>query len=112
MIKLIVMVKRSAAMSPARFHEYWRVDHARKVGSIGACAKYVRRYVQAHALDSEYTAGDPAYDGTAELWFDSVKDKDAFFADPEYLAVVAPDEPVFADMSLSRFLLTKEERIV
>jgi uncharacterized protein (TIGR02118 family) len=112
MIKLIVMVKRNAAMSPAQFHQYWRVGHARKVGSITACAKYVRGYVQAHALDSEYAAGDPACDGTAELRFDSVQDKDAFFSDPEHLAIVAPDEPVFADMNLSRFLLTNEARIV
>lgn len=112
MIKLIVMVKRNAAMSPAQFHQYWRVEHARKVGSITACAKYVRGYVQAHALDSEYATGDPAYDGTAELWFDSLQDKDAFFSDPEYLAIVAPDETVFADMNLTRFLLTYEERIV
>ena len=83
MIKLIVVIKRSAAMSPARFHEYWRTVHARKVGSR-----------------------------TAELWFDSIEDKDAFYSDPDYLAVVAPDEHVFADMDQTRFLLTREEEIV
>jgi uncharacterized protein (TIGR02118 family) len=82
MIKLIVVIKRTAAMSHTQFHEYWRTPHALKVCSIPACAKYIRRYVQAHTLDSEYAAGDPAYDGTAELWFDSVQDKDAFFSDP------------------------------
>ena len=47
MIKLIVVIKRSAAMSPARFHEYWRTVHARKVGSR-----------------------------TPEPWFDSIEDKE------------------------------------
>ncbi len=112
MIKLIVAVKRNAAMSPAEFHRYWRVDHAAKVKSIAATAKYVRRYVQAHTLDSEYAAGDPAFDGTAELWFDTVADKDAFYSDPEYLARVNPDERVFADMALSRFLVTTEEDVL
>lgn len=112
MIKLIVVVKRNAAMSPAQFHDYWRTEHAQKVSSIAACARYIRRYVQAHTLDAEYAAGDPAYDGTAELWFDSVEDKNAFFSDPEYLAIVAPDERVFADMDRTRFLLCREERIV
>jgi uncharacterized protein (TIGR02118 family) len=112
MIKLIVVVKRNAAMSPEQFHEYWRDEHARKVKSIQACAKYIRRYVQAHTLDAEYAAGEPAYDGTAELWFDSVEDKDAFYSDPDYLAVVAPDESVFADMEKTRFLLTREEEVV
>jgi uncharacterized protein (TIGR02118 family) len=96
-------------MSPAQFHEYWRTEHARKVRSIPACARYIRRYVQAHTLDSEYATGEPAYDGTAELWFDTVADKDAFYSDPDYLAVVAPDERVFADMEQTRFLLTSEE---
>ena len=112
MVKLIVVVKRNPAMSPAQFREYWRCEHARKVRSIPACAKYIRRYVQAHALDSEYAAGDPAYDGTAELLFDSVQDKDAFFSDPDYRAIVAPDERVFADMDQTRFLLCCEETIV
>jgi uncharacterized protein (TIGR02118 family) len=111
-IKLIVAVKRNAAMSPAEFHQYWRTEHAVKVRSIAACARYVRRYVQAHTLDDEYAAGDPAYDGTAELWFDSVADKDAFYSDPEYLAVVAPDERVFADMTRTRFLVTREEDVL
>ena len=82
------------------------------VNSIAATKKYVRRYVQAHTLDSEYAAGEPAFDGTAELWFDSIADKDAFYSDPEYLAIVNPDERVFADMQLSRFLVTREEVVV
>lgn len=112
MIKLIVAVKRNAAMSPEEFHRYWRTEHSAKVQSIAACARYIRRYVQAHTLDGEYASGDPAFDGTAELWFDSVADKDAFYSDPEYLAVVAPDERVFADMQQSRFLVTREEVVV
>ncbi len=112
MIKLIVAVKRNAAMSPAQFHDYWQTEHARKVTSIPACAKYIRRYVQAHTLDAEYIAGDPAYDGTAELWFDSVADKNAFFSDADYLALVAPDEHVFADMDQTQFFVCREEVIV
>lgn len=112
MIKLIVAVKRNAAMSPREFHEYWRDEHARKVKSIPACARYIRRYVQAHTLDQEYENGEPAFDGTAELWFDSVADKDAFYSDPEYLAIVAPDERVFADMEQTRFLVTAEETVI
>jgi uncharacterized protein (TIGR02118 family) len=112
MIKVIVVIRRNAAMSPRQFHEYWRTEHARKVRSIPACAKYIRRYVQAHTLESEYASAEPAYDGTAELWFDSVEDKDAFFSDPGYLAVVAPDERVFADMDQTRFLLCAEEQVI
>jgi uncharacterized protein (TIGR02118 family) len=111
-IKLIVAVKRNQAMSPAEFHDYWRTEHAVKVRALAATPRYVRRYVQAHTLDHEYLAGEPAYDGTAELWFDSVADKDAFYSDAEYLALVAPDERVFADMEQTRFFVTREEDVV
>jgi uncharacterized protein (TIGR02118 family) len=111
-IKLIVAVKRNPAMSPAEFHNYWRTEHSKKVRALGATSRYIRRYVQAHTIDSEYAAGDPSYDGTAELWFDSVADKDAFYSDPEYLAIVAPDERVFADMTETRFFVTNEEDVL
>lgn len=111
MIKLIVAVKRNPAMSPAEFHAYWRAVHTGKVRALDATRRYVRRYVQAHTLESEYAAGEPAYDGTAELWFDSVADKDAFYSDPEYLAIVRPDELVFADLAHSQFFVTREEEV-
>ena len=41
-----------------------------------------------------------------------MEDKDAFYSDPDHLAVVAPDERVFADMAATRFLLTREEQVV
>jgi uncharacterized protein (TIGR02118 family) len=112
LIKLIVAIKRHADMSPEQFHHYWRTEHAQKVRSIPACARYVRRYVQAHTLAEEYASGEPSYDGTAELWFDSIADKDRFYSDPEYLAIVAPDERVFADMEQTRFFMTREETAV
>lgn len=112
MIKLIVAIRRHSELSPAQFHEYWRTTHAAKVRSIPACARYIRRYVQAHTLDSEYAAGEPSYDGTAELWFDSLADRDAFFSDPDYLALVAPDERIFADMTQTRFFVTHEETVL
>lgn len=112
MIKLIVAIKRNPAMSPAEFHEYWRTTHSEKVRALPASKRYIRKYVQAHTLDSEYAAGEPAFDGTAELWFDSIADKDAFYSDPEYLANVNPDEKVFADMTTTLFFVTEEEVVL
>ena len=111
MIKLIVAIKRNPSMSPSEFHDYWRTRHAAKVAALAA-SKFIRRYVQAHTLDSEYASGEPAFDGTAELWFDSVADKEAFFSDPEYLEHVAPDEMIFADMSRTLFFMTAEEEVI
>jgi uncharacterized protein (TIGR02118 family) len=110
-IKLIVAIRRNPDMSPEQFHAYWRTVHAKKVRALPATARYIRRYVQAHTIDGEYSGNEPSYDGTAELWFDSVEDKDAFYSDPEYLRVVRPDEMVFADMANTRFFVTREETV-
>lgn len=112
MIKLIVVIKRRAGMTPAAFHDHWRTIHAEKVRACPASARYIRRYVQAHVPLSAYEEGTPAFDGTAELWFDSTADMDAFYRDPAYLAQVEPDEPVFADMEATRFIVTQEETIL
>lgn len=111
MIKLIVAVKRNPAMTPEQFHDYWRTQHAQRVKALAASARYIRRYVQAHTLASEYARGEPSFDGVVELWFDSIADKDAFYADPDYLEHVAPDESVFADMMHTRFIVTSEEEV-
>ena len=112
MIKLIVGIKRKAGMSPEAFHEHWRTKHAALVRNNAASQKYIRKYVQCHTLDEEYANGEVAFDGTAELWFDSVADKDRFFSAPEYLEHINPDEARFADMTNTVFFVTEEEDIM
>lgn len=112
MVKLIVGIKRKSGMSPEAFHEHWRTTHAELVRTNPASRKYIRRYVQCHTLAEEYAQGEVAYDGTAELWFDSLEDKDRFFSDPDYLENVSPDEARFADMTTTVFFVTEEEPII
>lgn len=38
-----------------------------------------------------------------------MEDKNAFFSDPYYLDIVAPNEHVFADMAQTRFLVYRED---
>jgi len=75
-VKLIVAIKRKQGMSPKDFHDHWGTQHATLVKSCPASRRYIRKYVQCHTLDEEYLAGEPAFDGTAELWFESVADKE------------------------------------
>jgi uncharacterized protein (TIGR02118 family) len=82
MIKLIVAVKRKAGMSAEEFHRHWRTRHAELVRTNPASKRYIRKYIQCHTLPSEYAGVEVAFDGTAELWFDSVEDKDRFYSDP------------------------------
>ena len=103
MIKVIVAVKRKAGMSPEEFHRHWRTTHADLVRESPASKKYIRKYIQCHTLPADCAAGDVSFDGTAEMWFDSVADKDLFYSDPDYLATVHPDESNFADMTRTFF---------
>jgi uncharacterized protein (TIGR02118 family) len=112
MIKLIVGIKRKSGMSPEAFHEHWRTTHAELVRTCAASRKYIRKYVQYHTLEEEYANGEVPYDGTAELWFDSIEDKDRFFSDPDYLENVSPDESRFADMTKTVFFMTEAEPII
>jgi len=111
-VKLIVTIKRKQGMSPKDFHDHWGTQHATLVKSCPASRRYIRKYVQCHTLDEEYLAGEPAFDGTAELWFESVADKERFFSDPDYLSQVKPDESRFSDMSRTLFFLTQDQQII
>ena len=108
MIKLIVAIHRRPGMTVADFQDHWRQQHAKLVAENPATQRYIRKYVQCHTLPSEYQQGEVAFDGTAEIWFDRVEDKDAFFSDPDYLKDVQPDEARFADMSRTVFFVTEE----
>ena len=113
MIKLIVAVKRRVGMTPEAFQTYWKHTHAPKVKAAACSARYVKRYVQCHTLLSDYADNNaPDFDGTAELWFDSIADKEAFYSDPEYLRDIAPDEPNFADMKTTKFFQTEEFPVI
>jgi len=112
LIKLIVAVRKRSDMSIEAFQEHWRTRHAELVRNCPATSKYVRKYVQCHTLPDQYADGEVAFDGTAELWFDSIEDRDAFFSDPDYLRDINPDEERFADMTQTVFFVTAEETVV
>lgn len=112
MIKVIVAIRKRADMDVEDFQSHWRTRHAQLVKNNPATLKYVRKYVQCHTMLDQYAEGEVAFDGTAELWFDSVADKDAFFSDPDYLRDVQPDEERFADMTRTVFFVTEEESVI
>jgi uncharacterized protein (TIGR02118 family) len=112
MIKLIVAIRKRADMSVEDFQDHWRTRHAELVTNSPATEKYIRKYVQCHTMLDQYEQGEVAFDGTAELWFDSVADMQAFYGDPDYLRDVQPDEARFADMSETVFFVTEEELVL
>lgn len=110
MIKLMIMVRRNPTLAPNEFRDHLSRVHSRLVRDCLASSKYVRKYVQSYALQG--MNDEMAFDGAAELWFESAADMDRFFSDPAYLETVRPDEPRFADLENCIFLVTEEAQII
>ena len=83
MVKLVFVIRRRQELSSEEFHRYWLEEHGplarRLLDSLGA-----RRYVQMHTTGGDLNAAlaaprgtAEAYDGIAEIWWDSL---DAFIA--------------------------------
>jgi uncharacterized protein (TIGR02118 family) len=103
MVKTITFIKRKPGMSVDDFGQYWRKQHAAIVTRLPG----LRRYVQCHTIPSGYRNGEPAYDGVAEVWFDSTDAMRDGAQTAEYRAVRA-DEPNFIDLAKIDFVITEE----
>jgi uncharacterized protein (TIGR02118 family) len=111
MVKLIVGLRRRPGMSADEFHRYWREVHPPIVQGVTEFFRYVRKYVQSHALGAGlpgFPAEERGYDGFAELWFDTADDVGRAFAEPRYLEVIRPDERKFLDLPACSVTIVEE----
>lgn len=106
MVKVIAIVKRKAGMSVEAFQEHWRTAHADVVRKLPG----LRRYTQSHTLASGYRKREPAWDGIAELWFESTDVLRTLAGTPENAAVQA-DEARFIDHAKMATILTEDHVI-
>jgi uncharacterized protein (TIGR02118 family) len=121
-IKLVFCLRRQPHMSLAEFQDYWLNTHGPMVRGHAELLK-IRRYVQVHTLDNPNlmqalaaSRGAPeAFDGVAELWWDSIEDLMSSRATPEGEAAAAElfeDERKFIDHARSPLWLAEERPIV
>jgi len=121
MLKLVFCVKRLPHLSRAEFQRYWRETHGPLVRSHAA-ALGLRRYVQLHTGDEALNAGlrasrggPEAYDGVAELWWDSAEAMGAAVASPEGRAAstaLLEDERRFIDLAVSPLFVGEEHEVI
>lgn len=120
MIKLMFCLRRLPALSRAAFQAHWRDQHAPLVARHAAAMR-LRRYVQCHTVDDPVAASlaaargsPPAFDGVAELWWDSLDDRAAARGDAARAAAVEllADERRFIDLSASPLFLVLEHGVV
>jgi uncharacterized protein (TIGR02118 family) len=97
MIKLSILMVRRPDTTYEDFLHHWATTHAETIASQPATRRYIRRYVQDHLAPGSGASRAAAFDGIAEVWFDSLNDAEAFFASEDYRERVIPDEEAFLD---------------
>jgi len=75
MIKLIAFLKRKPGMTMEEFKVRWVDVHCKISGQMPGLLGYKVNINQPHQPDNQ----EPTYDGTAELWWNSVEDMEAAF---------------------------------
>jgi uncharacterized protein (TIGR02118 family) len=110
MIKGLFFARRKPGMPPQAFQQYWRFTHA----ELTRNSPHIVHYVQSHTLLSSYgdpnmPYGDaePAYDGMATMWFNSLKERKRGNMSPQAQAAIA-DQANFTELSDRRFILATE----
>jgi uncharacterized protein (TIGR02118 family) len=121
MVKLVFCLTRLPQLSREEFQRYWRERHGPLVRE-SAKALGIRRYVQVHTRETPLNealrrgrGGPEAYDGVAELWFDSLDALAAAGATPEGRAAgrrLVEDERAFIDLARSPVIVAEEHEIV
>ncbi len=121
MVKLVFCARRLPHLSRAEFQRYWWETHGPLVRRHATMLR-IRRYVQVHTLDDPIQdalrgsrGGPEAFDGVAELWWDSLADLTAAEDDPawrEAALALLEDERRFIDLASSPLLVGEERPVV
>jgi uncharacterized protein (TIGR02118 family) len=120
-IKLVFVIRRREDMPEEEFHRYWLEE-------LGPLARSlleplgVRRYVQSHTVAPELNTQlaatrdtSEAYDGLAEVSFDSLEQMAAAFTSEEGQKAgqaLMADEAKFIDFGRSSLFLVEEHEIL
>jgi len=78
-VKLIALLKARPGMSRAEFERYWIEEHA----PLNLKFKNLKGYRVNIALEDYQDEEDLPYDGTAELWWDSIEEMEEDFNSQE-----------------------------
>jgi uncharacterized protein (TIGR02118 family) len=122
MIKLVFCLRRLPTLSVTEFQRYWLEQHAELVRRHAATLR-IRRYTQSHTVPDprlspviDSRGGQvAAFDGVAELWWDSAEDLVEAISTTEGQAAgraLLEDERTFIDLPNSPLFFTNEHVIV
>lgn len=112
MVKLFAFLYRRETMTHEEFVEHWRDRHGPLIAGNESLARHIVRYEQHPRLDAGALSGSEGCDGVAVQWLESIDEFEAFINEPDYAALIAPDEQRFLDMSRVRFVICDEPSVV
>ena len=121
MVKLTFCLRRLPELSREEFQRYWFDNHGPLVRKHSEALR-IKRYVQLHTRDDDGNqalrasrGGPEAYDGVAELWWESRDDMIAATTTPEGVAAgraLLEDERQFIDLANSPLWLGEERPVI
>ncbi len=121
MVKLVFPLRRLPTLSREEFQRYWHETHGPLVRRHAGALR-IRRYVQVHTLDDPINAvlresrgTEEAYDGVAELWWESREDMEQALASPaaqQAAGELLEDERRFIDLARSALWVGLERPIL
>ncbi len=113
MIKMTMFLKRHPELSHEEFVRHHIEDHGPLFRSIPEAETHVLRYIQTHPVTPpDGTVEQADYDGTAEIWFDTLAGMKAVLTSQVYQETVFPDEKTFLDHANTLILVGKQTEII
>ena len=120
MIKFVMCLRRHPDMTREQFQDYWSNKHG-PFFMKNADTMRAKKYVQSLTVDTPLNEGLknsrgmlPAYDGVAEVWFESEEDLMEAMSSPEgqkLSAALLEDEGNFIDHAQSSAFIVKEHEL-
>jgi uncharacterized protein (TIGR02118 family) len=120
MIKFVMCITRHPDMTREEFRDYWMNKHG-PFFMENAGAMRAKKYVQSHTLVTPLNEGlrssrgmRPAYDGVAEVWYESEEELMAGMSSPEGQKLgeaLLSDESNFIDHSKSSAFIVEEHEL-
>lgn len=110
---MTMLLKRNPKITHEAFVKHHIEQHGPLFRQIPEAKQHVIRYIQTHPIreqSSTTKVGD--FDGTAELWFDSVEGLDSTLNSEFYKTVVYPDELTFLDHENTLVTLGYQDEII
>ena len=107
MVKLIALLKRKPGLSKEEFAQRWVYEHTKLSAKLPGLRGYRINIATPH--QPEGAGAEPIYDGTAELWWDSIEAMEASFESDIGVAAGA-DGDEFADVRIH--IYTEEHFVI